>query len=200
MIAHLCGRVDSVTPETLVLDVGGVGFLLRIPSNLAAHCEVGQERTITTELLLRQDEISLYGFSHGFERELFRLLTSISGVGPKLALRILGNVSPADLAQAIGEEDLSFLVRIPGVGAKTGKRIVVELSEKISKLVDQTKAQVGSNRAFREAEEVLCSLGCSPDEARQALDNCMLASGEGREWSVDLLVIEAMKHLGQSVE
>lgn len=198
MIAHLRGTVDQVTPESLVLDVGGVGFFLRIPGSLAAQCEAGQEKLIPTELILREDEISLFGFCHGFERELFRLLTSISGVGPKVALKILSSVSPADLAQAIGEEDISFLVRIPGVGPKTAKRIVVELSEKISKLVDQTKAVAGSSSAFREAEGVLCSLGCSPEEARSALDNCMLASGEA-EWTVDHLVIEAMKHLGQNL-
>lgn len=200
MIAHLRGVVDSVSPESLVLDVKGVGFLLRVSSSLAAACEAGQERTFPTEMLVRQDEISLYGFTHGFERELFRLLTSITGIGPKLALRILGGVSPAELAQAIEEEDLSFLVRIPGVGAKTGKRIMVELSEKISKLVDQTRAQVGAHRALREAEEVLCSLGCSPEEARQALEQCLLTSGEERDWGVDQWVIEAMKHLGQSVD
>lgn len=198
MIAHVRGRIDQVTSETVVVDVGGIGLCLRVPSSLAANCNPGDERLIPTEMLVREDEISLYGFSHGFERELFRLLTSISGVGPKLAMRILGAVSPPELAQAIGEEDLSFLVRIPGVGPKTGKRIVVELSEKIATLVDQTKATAGASGVFREAESVLCSLGCTPDEARQALDNCLLSSGES-EWSVDTLVIEAMKHLGQNL-
>ena len=198
MIAHLRGTVDSLTPEGLVLDVGGVGFWLRAPGSLLGQCEVGQQRLIPTEMIVRQDEMSLYGFCHGFERELFRLLTSITGVGPKLAIRILGAVSPADLASAISEEDTSFLVRIPGVGPKTAKRIAVELSEKIAGLVEASQSQVGSS-VFREAEGVLCSLGCSPEEARSALDNCMLASGEAREWTVDQLVIEAMKHLGQNL-
>jgi len=199
LIAQLRGTVDQVSPDSLVLNVGGVGFLVRVPSSLAGACEVGDERLVPTELIVRQDEMSLYGFSHGFERELFRLLTSITGVGPKLALRILGGCSPPDLAQAIGEEDVSFLVRIPGVGAKTAKRIVVELSEKIHKLVDATRTQAGTSGAFREAEEVLCGLGCTPDEARAALENCMLNSGES-EWSVDALVIEAMKHLGGNLD
>lgn len=195
MIAQLRGNVDQLSLDSLVLNVGGVGFFLRVPTSLAASCTVGEERLFPTEFIVRQDEMSLYGFSHGFERELFRMLTSINGVGPKLALRILGACSPPDLAQAIGEEDLGFLVRIPGVGPKTGKRIVVELSEKIHQLVDATRAQAGTSTAFRDAEEVLCGLGCSPDEARAALEKCMLSSGES-EWSVDALVIEAMKHLG----
>lgn len=199
MIAQLRGQVDQVSVDSLVLNVGGVGFLVRVPSSLAASCAVGEERLFPTEFLVREDEMALYGFSHGFERELFRMLTTITGVGPKLALRILGACSPSDLAQAIGEEDLTFLVRIPGVGPKTGKRIVVELSEKIHKLVDATKAQAGASSAFREAEEVLCGLGCTPDEARRALENCLLASGES-EWSVDALVIEAMKHMGNNLD
>jgi Holliday junction DNA helicase RuvA len=198
MIAHLRGVVDSLSPDGLVLDVGGVGFAVRAPGSLLGQCEVGQQRTIPTEMIVRQDEMALYGFCHGFERELFRLLTSINGVGPKLALRILGAVSPADLATAISEEDTTFLVRIPGVGPKTAKRIAVELSEKITGLVEASTAQVGSS-VFREAEGVLCSLGCSPEEARAALDNCMLASGEAREWTAEQLVIEAMKHLGQNL-
>lgn len=200
MIAQLRGRIDQVSDETVVVDVGGVGFLLRVPSSLAASCVPGDERTFPTEMLVREDDISLYGFAHGFERELFRLLTSITGVGPKLAMKILGAVSPGDLAQAIGEEDLSFLTRIPGVGTKTGKRIVTELSEKIAKLVDQTRDRVGSSGIVREAEGVLCSLGCTPEEARQALELCVMTSGEGREWSVDSLVFEAMRHLGQNLD
>lgn len=199
MIAQLRGTVDQLGLDSMVLNVGGVGFLVRVPSSLAANCTQGEERLIPTEFIVREDEMALYGFSHGFERELFRMLTSITGVGPKLALRILGSCSPPDLAQAIGEEDLTFLVRIPGVGPKTGKRIVVELSEKIHKLVDATKAQAGSSGVFREAEEVLCGLGCTSDEARQALENCLLASGEA-EWSMDRLVIEAMKHLGSNLD
>jgi Holliday junction DNA helicase RuvA len=199
LIAQLRGQVDQIGPDSLVLQVGGVGFLVRVPGSLASTCQVGEERSFPTEFIVREDEMALYGFSHGFERELFRMLTTITGVGPKLALRILGAVSPPDLAQAISEEDLTFLVRIPGVGPKTGKRIVVELSEKIHKLVDATRAQAGANGAFREAEDVLCSLGCTPDEARQALENCLLASGES-EWSVDTLVIEAMKHMGGSID
>ncbi|MBN9416745.1 Holliday junction DNA helicase RuvA [bacterium SCN 62-11] len=195
MIAQLRGTVDQVNLDSLVIDCHGVGYLVHVPSSLASHCSVGEQRMVPTEFIISQDAMNLYGFAHGFERELFRLLTSISGVGPKLALRILSNVSPPDLARAIGEEDLTFLVRIPGVGPKTGRRIVIELSEKITKLVDESRSEVGSTSAFREAEQVLCSLGCSPEEARAALENCMLASGES-EWTVDQLVIEAMKHLG----
>ena len=199
MIAHLRGQIESLQDGALVLDVGGVGFFLRVPSSVLATCEVGQQRCLPTELIVRQDELSLYGFTSGFERELFRLLTSISGVGPKLALRVLGAVSPADLAGAISDEDVSFLVKIPGIGSKTAKRIAIELSEKISKLVTETTSQGGSSSCYREAEAVLCSLGCSPEEARQALDQCLLASGEGEEPSAERLVMEAMRHLGQVI-
>jgi len=195
LIAHLRGQVEVIGENLLVLDVGGVGFAVKVPASLSADCEVGQQRTITTELIVREDDISIYGFSHGFERELFRLLTSITGVGPKLALKVLGASGPADLAHAISEEDDSFLVRIPGIGSKTAKRIVIELSEKISKLVETSGDHVSSS-AHREAESVLVSLGCTPEEARAALEQCLFSSGEDQSWTAERLVIEAMKHMG----
>ena len=198
MIAHLHGRVDAVQEGAIVLDVGGVGFFVRVPTSVSNHCTVGQPRYLPTELLVRQDEFSIYGFVSGFERELFRLLTSITGVGPKLALRVLGAVSPGELANAISEEDITFLIKIPGVGSKTAKRISVELSEKISKLVHDTTAEVGSTTRYREAEAVLRSLGCTPEEARQALDQCLLSSVEGEELTSERLVMDAMRHLGQA--
>lgn len=179
------------------MEVGGVGFYVRVPASVLGVCQIGQERVLPTELLMRQDEISLYGFTSGFERELFRLLTSISGVGPKLALKVLGAVSPGDLVRAISEEDITFLVKIPGVGSKTAKRIAVELSEKISKLVSETTAELGASGSYREAEKVLCSLGCTPEEARQALDQVLLSSGEGEPPTAERLVMEAMRYLGQ---
>ena len=197
MINHLRGTIESVQEGAVVIEVGGVGFFVRVPTSVSGSCEVGQQRLLPTELLMRQDEISIYGFVSGFERELFRLLTSISGVGPKLALKVLGATSPGDLVQAISEEDITFLVKIPGVGSKTAKRIAVELSEKISKLVSDTTAQVGSTGSYREAETVLRSLGCTPDEARQALDQVVLSSGEGTAPTAEKLVMEAMRYLGQ---
>jgi Holliday junction DNA helicase RuvA len=197
LIAHLRGLIDSIGESSIVVDVGGVGFAVRVPASLCHQMEVGTTRLIPTELIVREDELSLYGFGSGYERELFRLLTTITGVGPKLALKVLGAVGPAELAHAISEEDVSFLVKIPGVGPKMARRIVVELSEKISALVQQLSSPSGKQSLFRETESVLCSLGCSQEEARAALEQCVLQSGEDQEWTVDRLVIEAMKHLGR---
>lgn len=196
MIAHLRGRVEQVLDGAVVLDVGGIGFFVRSTAGVLASCEPGQERHIVTEFIVRQDEMNLYGFSNGFEREMFRLLTSISGLGPKLSLRVLSSVGPAELAEAISEEDISFLTKIPGVGAKTAKRIVVELSEKINKLAKELSTPNSKTSQFKEAEEVLCSLGCSPEEAKAALEQCILSSGEGDQWTSQRLVVEAMRHLG----
>ena len=197
MIAHLRGKIDQIGEGSLVVDVGGVGFFVRVPTSLCDSMTVGETRQVPTELIVREDELSLYGFGSGYERELFRLLTSITGVGPKLALRVLGAVGPAELAHAISEEDISFLVKIPGLGQKMARRVVVELSEKIAAVVQQSAPPGGRQSIFRETESVLCSLGCTADEARAALERCVLASGEDEEWTVDRLVIEAMKHLGR---
>jgi Holliday junction DNA helicase RuvA len=198
MISHLRGIIDQIGEGSLVVEVGGVGFFVRVPTSLCESVEVGQVRQIPTELVVREDELSLYGFGSGYERELFRLLTSITGVGPKLALKVLGAVGPGELAHAISEEDVSFLVKIPGLGPKMARRVVVELSEKIAAVVKQSSSPTGRQNLFRESESVLCSLGCTPDEARAALERCVLQSGEDEEWTVDRLVIEAMKHLGRS--
>lgn len=196
MIAHLRGKVEQIVDGAVVLDVGGIGFYVRATAGVLANSEPGQERHIATEFIVRQDEMSLYGFSNGFEREMFRLLTSISGLGPKLSLRVLSSVGPAELAEAISDEDITFLTKIPGVGAKTAKRIVVELSEKINKLAKDIATPNSKTSQFKEAEEVLCSLGCSPEEAKAALEQCILSSGEGDQWTSQRLVVEAMRHMG----
>jgi Holliday junction DNA helicase RuvA len=190
VIAHLKGRVEQVSPGCLVLDVAGVGFFLKVPESLSGQVRLGEERTVPTQLVMREDDLSLYGFSSPTERELFLLLTSISGVGPKMALRILGGVRPHELAEAILEEDLRALTALPGVGTKTAKRIMVELSEKIANLAPQ----VGSGLE-REAISVLCSLGCTADEAQAAVAEAL--AGAGPDASVERLVMEAMRVLGQ---
>ncbi len=196
MIAHLRGKVEQVLDGALVMDVGGIGFFVRATGGVLSSSQIGDERLVPTEFIVRQDEMSLYGFTSGFEREMFRMLTSISGLGPKVALKVLSAVGPAELAEAISEEDLSFLTKIPGVGAKTAKRIVVELSEKIAKLAKDISSPNAKTGQFKEAEEVLVSLGCSPEEAKAALQQCLLSSGEGEQWTSQRLVVEAMRHLG----
>ncbi|HXE71909.1 MAG TPA: Holliday junction branch migration protein RuvA [Candidatus Nitrosotenuis sp.] len=190
MIAHLRGVVEHVSPDLVVLDVGGVGYAVHLPGSVAEALSPGQKAHLYTCLLQREDEPVLYGFSGPQQRELFRMLLSISGIGPRLALKVLSVLTPAALAQAILDQDVATLTRIPGVGQRTARRLLLELSEKIAALAPEA----ARGQPAEEAEAVLISLGCTRQEARQALRE---ACARGSGLSVEQLVMEAMKVLGE---
>lgn len=194
MIAFVRGPVAEVSPGLVAVDVGGVGLAVRVPDPVSQRVEPGEEIRLATFLVVREDELSLYGFGSNRERELFKLVLTISGIGPKLGLKLLSHLSPGQLAAAILEEDVRALTRVPGVGAKTAKRLIVELSEKIAAL-----AQGGADEpeaARMEALQVLIQLGCHRDEALAALQAARERVGEV-EMGTDRLVMEAMRVLGE---
>jgi holliday junction DNA helicase RuvA len=132
MIAKLTGVIDSKTGEAAIVDVGGVGYLVFCSARTLGRLPAaGGAISLFIETHVREDHIHLYGFSDAAEREWFRLLTTVQGVGAKLALAILGVLSAADLTQAIAAQDRTSLARASGVGPKLGARIVAELKDKI---------------------------------------------------------------------
>jgi len=132
MIARLRGKPVASTPEGLVLDVGGVGYLVAATPSAVRKAEGLEEVTVETYLHVREDVLQLYGFAERAERELFVQLLSVNGVGPKVALAIVSG-SPADeLRRAIVREDAARFQAIPGIGKKTAERIVLELKEKLA--------------------------------------------------------------------
>ncbi|GMU54710.1 MAG: Holliday junction ATP-dependent DNA helicase RuvA [Candidatus Xenobia bacterium] len=194
MIAFVRGPVAEVSQGLAVVDVGGVGLAVRVPDPISQRLEPGDEVRLATFLVVREDELSLYGFSSNRERELFKLVLTISGIGPKLGLKLLSHLSPGQLAAAILEEDVRSLTRVPGVGAKTAKRLIVELSEKIAAL---SPGEADEPEAARlEAVGVLMQLGCHRDEALAALQAARERLGEV-EVGTDRLVMEAMRVLGE---
>lgn len=194
MIAFVRGPVAEVSQGLAVVDVGGVGLAVRVPDPIAQRLEPGDEVRLATFLVVREDDLSLYGFNSNRERELFKLVLTISGIGPKLGLKLLSHLSPGQLAAAILEEDLRALTRVPGVGAKTAKRLIVELSEKIAAL---SPGEADEPEAARlEAVGVLMQLGCHRDEALAALQAARERMGEV-EVGTDRLVMEAMRVLGE---
>ncbi|MBI3927382.1 MAG: Holliday junction branch migration protein RuvA [Armatimonadetes bacterium] len=195
MISHLQGTVDQVSIGLVVVDVAGVGFAVRVPRTTSAGLSEGQKVRLSTHLSVRQDDMTLYGFSSQPERELFRLLTTISGIGPKLALNILSSVSPPELAAAVLDEDWKTLTSIPGIGNRTARRIVVELCEKIAELAPLGK-KTPADSLEREAEAVLLSLGCTDAEASSAVRQACERISE--KASVERLVMEAMRVLGEA--
>ncbi len=193
MIAHLRGRIAHCAAGCLVVDVGGVGYAVQVPDPMAETSEVGREVLVCTHMVVREGEMALFGFASPQEREIFRLLIGITGVGPRLALKVLSALSPASLARAVLEEDVRTLTRIPGVGPRTAKRLMLELSEKIGAMAPDLPETALDGQ--EEAEAILVSLGCTRQEARQAVRQARDSRGPGA--SVEHLVMTAMQVLGQ---
>jgi len=162
VIARLRGKRAGLTAAGLVLDVNGVGYLVHATPSVLA--QTGDELTVETYLVVRQDAMQLYGFASAEERELFVHLLAVSGVGPKVALAIVSGSPPAELRRAIALEDTARFEAIPGIGKKTAQRVVLELKEKLGTAVDSV-APV----AELVAREALVELGWSVLDAERAL-------------------------------
>lgn len=170
MIARLRGQPVARTRDGLVLDVGGVGYLVQTTPAVLRRAEGALEVTVETYLHVREDTLQLYGFADAEERELFEQLLSVSGVGPKVALAILSGSTPSELRRAIALEDTARFQAIPGVGKKTAQRVVLELKEKLASGAPAPEA-LGrvSASAHLVARDALVELGYSLVEAEQAL-------------------------------
>lgn len=160
MIARLAGVLAERATDHVVIDVGGVGFRVFVSAiTLAELPGIGEPTTALIHTLVREDAIALYGFASAVERELFRTLLRLSGIGPKNAMQILSGMPLAELVQAIAASDVERLVRLPGVGRKTAERITVELRDRIGALTaDAGAAPLGGAPAGRLASETLEAL------------------------------------------
>jgi Holliday junction DNA helicase RuvA len=165
MIASLRGRVVARRLDGVVLDVNGVGYLVQTTQRALSKAQGGEEVVLDTYLHVREDALQLYGFAESAERELFELLLSVSGVGPKVALAILSSSTPSDLRRAIALEDTTRFVAIPGIGKKTAQRVVLELKERLGP-VEGVGETPGQELVARDA---LLELGYSVVEAERAL-------------------------------
>ena len=164
MISRLRGTVAARTPAGVVLDVGGVGYLVAATPRVTAR--VGDEAVVETYLVVREDALQLYGFASAEERELFELLLGVSGVGPKVALAIVSGSTSAELRKAIVRDDTARFEAIPGIGKKTAQRVVLELKEKVAISADaETVRAVGEPLA----RDALVELGWSVVDAERAL-------------------------------
>jgi holliday junction DNA helicase RuvA len=169
MIARLTGRPLQRDEQTLVLDVGGVGYLVNGTRSALQKARKADEVTLETYLHVREDTLQLYGFAEVEELELFEHLLSVSGVGPKVALAIVSGSTPAELRRAISVEDTARFQAIPGIGKKTAQRVVLELKEKLG--ADGVEIPVSSAKEDALAREALLELGYSISEAEKALSD-----------------------------
>lgn len=202
MIERISGKIIEKSPTFCVLDCHGLGIGLHISLNTFQYLEGadGAESVhLHSYLHVREDALKLYGFATVAEKQLFQLLLSISGVGPKLAIAILSGSSADDLRAAIIHEDVPRLTRIPGVGKKTAQRVILELKEKINKqsTVEKITALISDapqqHQKINEAMLALMELGYKQQNARQAVEK-ILKQGDDN-LSLEELVVSALKEL-----
>jgi Holliday junction DNA helicase RuvA len=172
MIALLSGEVAVRRADHVVVSCGGVGYRLAVSAETLRHVpRVGEEITVHTHLIVRDDALLLYGFATEEERDLFLLLIGVQSVGPKMALAVLSGGSPRDLLAAVASGDTARLTAAPGIGKRTAERIVVELREKVGGLTAEDPIVVARGDDPRLlARDGLVGLGFSPQEAESLLD------------------------------
>ncbi len=175
MIEYLKGRLVAAGPGKAILEIGGVGLVLDMPpaeNDLSGS--IGQEVTLYTRLLVKEEEVYLYGFKTAEERKLFNLVLSVSGFGPRLALSLLGLFSVSQLYVAVLEENIAQLTRAHGVGRKAAQRLILELKEKLPKAITAADlagdpVNSSSSSVFNDITEALITLGYSGGEAAAAV-------------------------------
>ncbi len=170
MIARLTGRIAEKHPPTVVVDVHGVGYELDVPMSTFYHLPAtGAEVTLLTHLIVREDAHLLFGFGTDGERQVFRLLLKISGIGARTALALLSGMSVDELHVAVAAQDSARLTRIPGVGKKTAERLLLELKDKLAGGVSLPAGTAPGVVAGNDALNALVALGYNDKEARAAL-------------------------------
>lgn len=199
MIGRLRGMPLEIGDGVAVVDVGGVGYEVEITAAAAASLAAARDSAkpveLSTHLVAREDAMALYGFANATERDLFRSLIKVSGIGPKLALALLSAVSPQQFAAAIGSGDVAAITRVPGIGKKTADRLVVELRDRVHALA-AAPAESAGNDASREAAMALMALGYRQAEAATMIGEA--AEIAGADASVEALVTQALRHVAAS--
>ncbi|RZS34348.1 Holliday junction DNA helicase subunit RuvA [Herbihabitans rhizosphaerae] len=183
MISSVRGRVLAVALDHVVVEVGGVGLAVQATPATLATLRRGEETSLSTALIVREDSLTLFGFADTDARELFGLLQTVSGIGPRLALATLAVLEPDQLRTALSEGNITTLTQVPGIGRKGAERLIVELRDKVGTLAS---AQGGSPVATQapvavrsSVVEALVGLGFAVKQAEQTVDAVLAANGTG---------------------
>lgn len=199
MIGRLSGRLVAKQAAELLLDVQGVGYEVMVPLSLLTQLpELGEPLILHTHLQVREDAHQLYGFAQTKERQLFRLLIKVNGVGPKLALAVLSAMQVDHFVSLVEQQDVSALVRLPGVGKKTAERLVIEMRDRLKGWSSETKVKGSSTSvvaepqisAEQDAQAALVSLGYSTAETQRVLNKL-----RGQGLSSEDLIRQALQQL-----
>jgi Holliday junction DNA helicase RuvA len=191
MITHLNGRLVEKTPTALIIECAGIGYEVKISLN--TYSSIGNEESVKvfTQFIVREDAQILYGFQSTEEREMFNLLTSVSGIGPNTAILMLSSLVPHEIAQAITQDDVNTIKSIKGIGQKTAQRVIVDLKDKVLKFEGETNNLPNLNNTIRfDALTALISLGFDKKAAEKALNKVF-----NEQETVELLIKDALKVL-----
>lgn len=188
MISSLTGIVTTLQETGLELEVGGVGYFVHVPSQVAASLKIGEEARLVTQMIVREDSMTLFGFSSAGDRETFRILTTVTGVGPKLALAVLSSLGAEGLRRAVSSQDVSMLTEVQGVGKRGAERILVDLKERLGVMTELVQSSTTA-----QVREALIGLGYTPAELREVLDRL-----NGNEESVEEALRTALKELSRT--
>ena len=200
MYHYLTGKISEKTPVAVILDVNGIGYEVRVSlSTFSSLPNLGETVKLFTHFVVREDAQLLYGFATEEEREAFRLLISISGIGPKLAITLLSGVTLPELKRAIQEKNIPVLTAISGIGQKTAERVIIELKDKIGKAeVSAGKELIHdasvSDQMVEDSVSALVSLGYTKQRAKDAIQKT-LKTLLGKKPSVEEIIRSALKHV-----
>ena len=199
MISYIKGKLEIKSKDYIVVDVGGIGYKIFMSETAINELEKGKEVKIFTYMKVREDDISLYGFLNNEELVTFELLISVGGVGAKSAITILSNITPSKFALAVITNDVNTLKKLPGIGAKTAGRIILELKDKMKteQSIEENKdeeikeAIVLDNKA-NDAVEALCVLGYTRKDVEKVLSNI-----DTNKLKVEEIIKQGLKYLGR---
>ena len=197
MIDQLTGKLLSTCDSYIVIDIGGLGIKVNIPKISSKNFKINEVMSFSTYLHVREDALDLYGFENESDRSLFLMLISISGIGPKLGLTIISGLAPEKLKMKIISGDVKALTSIPGVGAKTAKRIIIELKDKFSKIDSETlgfEDEIDS-KIYKDVVSALGVLGFKEAESKKAIKQLDLDKSSKSTQSIENLIREALKIL-----
>ena len=196
MIGSLIGLIKEKKPSLLLLEVNGVGYEINVPLSTSFQLpKKGESAYLLTHLNVREDQHTLYGFATEEERNLFRTLIKISGVGAKMALTILSGINVNGFVQSVINEDIDTLVHLPGIGKKTAERLIVEMKDRIDGITDNLESSPSTTSETSiavEARNALVNLGYKNSEAKKILDNI-----DTNGLSVEELLRQALKSLNR---
>ncbi|WP_121964926.1 Holliday junction branch migration protein RuvA [Myroides sp. N17-2] len=193
MIAHIQGRLVEKTATEVIIDCGGVGYLIHISLHTFSQIGSSENLRLYTFLQIKEDGHTLFGFIDKIERELFKLLISVSGIGGNTARNMLSSVSPKELLQAIASADVKTIQSVKGIGAKTAQRVILDLQEKVLKLynIDEVSPVINNTNAD-EALSALEVLGFVRKSAEKVVDKIIKQDPDA---SVEFIIKQALKNL-----